>query len=147
MKKPETQESLESLEIIDSIISDEAKKKSYKILYELTMKRKTFKIVGFKKKKFYIEDKEMTTYVFCFITDYIPNVIFEAPMSLFTRSLFDMNNQIIENTNLSTLGSLSAKIAFEQKLEIQPFLIFCKIIDYNTKKKIETDAYVFEILN
>ena len=144
MKTPEKQE---SLEIIDVLISNEAKKKSYKVLYELVKKRKTFKIVGFKKKNIYINDKkEMTIYVFCFTTDYIPNVIFELPMNLFTRRLFDMNDHEIETTNLSTLGSLSAKIAFEQGFEIQPSLIPCKIIDYNEKKKIEVDAYVFKII-
>lgn len=144
MKTPEKQE---SLEIIDSLISNEAKKKSYKILYELVKKRKTFKIVGFKKKNFYVNNKEITGCVFCFTTDYIPTVIFELPVSLFTRRLFDMNDCEIENTNLFALGSLSAKIAFEQGLEIQPSLIPCKIIDYNEKKKIEVDAYVFEIQN
>lgn len=145
--KKEIVNTQESLEIIDLLISNEAKKKSYKILFELSMKRKTFKIVGFKKKNICVNNKEMTSYVFCFTTDYIPYVIFEAPMNLFTRRLFDMNNHEIENTNLSTLGSLSAKIAYEQGLEIQPSFISCKIMDYETKEEIETYQYIFEIQN
>ena len=144
MKKETTQE---SLDIINSIISNEAKQKSHDILYELSEKRKTFKIIGFKQKNFYVKDKEMTTYMFCFTTDYIPGVIFEAPMKLFTKKLFDIHNQTIQTTNLHILGSLSAKIAFEQGLEIRPILIACKILDHKEKAMIEVYTYTFKILD
>ena len=53
MKKETTQE---NLDIINSIISNEAKQKSHEILYELCEKRKTFKIIGFKQKNIYLDD-------------------------------------------------------------------------------------------
>ena len=144
MKKETTQE---SLEIIKLIISGEAKQKSYDILYELSEKRKTFKIVGFKENNIYLKDREISTYVFCFITDYIPGVVFEAPMKLFTNRLFDVNNQTIKNTNLGVLGSLSAKIAFEQGLEIRPSFIPCKILNHKEKAMMDVYAYTFKILD
>jgi hypothetical protein len=137
----------ESLDIINSIISNEAKQKSHDVLYELCEKKKTFKIVGFKSKIIYLKDKEVTTYVFCYKTDYIPGAVFESPMKLFTGRLFDTNNQTIQNTNLGILGSLSAKIAFEQELEIQPFFIACKIMDHDTKTMIDVYTYIFKILD
>ena len=144
MKRETTQE---SLDIINSIISNEAKQKSHDILYELCEKRKTFKIIGFKKKNFYIKDKELTTYMFCFTTDYIPDVVFEAPIKLFTNRLFDVNNQAINNTNLGILGSLSAKIAYLQGWEIQPSLIPCKIMNHKEKAMIDVYAFIFKILD
>ena len=144
MKRETTQE---SLDIINSIISNEAKQKSHDILYELCEKRKTFKIIGFKSKIIYLKDKEVTTYMFCFTTDYIPGVIFEAPVKLFTGRLFDGNNQTIQTTNLHTLGSLSAKLAFEQGLEIRPSLIACKIMNPKEKAMIDVYAFIFKILD
>ena len=144
MKRETTQE---SLDIINSIISNEAKQKSHDILYELCEKRKTFKIIGFKSKITYLKDKELTTYMFCFTTDYIPDVVFEAPVKLFTSRLFDTNNQTIQTTNLHTLGSLSAKIAFEQGLEIRPSLIACKIMNLKEKAMIDVYAFIFKILD
>lgn len=143
MKRETTQE---SLDIINSIISNEAKQKSHDILYELCEKRKTFKIIGFKKKNFYIKDQEMTTYMFCFTTDYLLGAIFEAPVKLFTNRLFDGNNQTIQTTNLGILGSLSAKIAFEQ-LEIRPSFIPCKIMNPKEKAMIDVYAFIFKILD
>lgn len=140
-------ETEESLDIVNLIISNEAKQKSHDVLYKLSEKRKTFKIVGFKSKIIYLKDKEMTTYVFCFTTDYIPDVIFEAPMKMFTGRLFDTNNQTIQTTNLGILGSLSAKIAFEQELEILPSLTACKIMNYKEKAMIDIYAYTFKILD
>lgn len=137
----------ESLDIINSIISNEAKQKSHDVLYELCEKRKTFKIVGFKSKIIYLKDKEVTTYVFCYKTDYIPGAVFESPMKLFTGRLFDTNNQTIQNTNLGILGSLSAKIAFEQELEIRPSLIACKVLDHKEKAMIDIYTYTFKILD
>ena len=144
MKRETTQE---SLDIINSIISNEAKQKSHNVLYELCEKRKTFKIVGFKSKIIYLKDKEITTYMFCFTTNYMPNIIFEAPMKLFTGRLFDTNNQVIQTTNLSVLGSLSAKIAFEQGLEIRPSFIPCKVLDHKEKAMIDVYTYTFKILD
>ena len=137
----------ESLDIVNSIISNEAKQKSHDVLYELCEKRKTFKIVGFKSKIIYIKDKEVTTYVFCYKTDYIPGAVFESPMKLFTGRLFDTNNQTIQTTNLCVLGSLSAKIAFEQELEIRPSLIACKVLDHKEKAMIDIYTYTFKILD
>ena len=144
MKRETTQE---SLDIINSIISKEAKQKSHDILCELCEKRKTFKIIGFKSKIIYLNDKELTTYMFCFTTDYLPGVVFEAPIKLFTNRLFDVNNQTINNTNLGILGSLSAKIAFEQQLEIRPSLIPCKIMNPKEKAMIDVYAFIFKILD
>ena len=137
----------ESLDIVNSIISNEAKQKSHDVLYELCEKRKTFKIVGFKSKIIYLKDKEVTTYVFCYRTDYIPGAVFESPMKLFTGRLFDTNNQTIQTTNLCVLGSLSAKIAFEQELEIRPSLIACKVLDHKEKAMIDIYTYTFKILD
>ena len=145
MKKETTEE--ESLDIINLIISNEAKQKSHQMLYELCEKRRTFKIVGFKSKIIYLKDKELTTYMFCFTTGYIPGVVFEAPIKLFTNRLFDDNNQIINSTNLGTLGSLSAKIAFEQQLEIRPSLMPCKIMNLKEKAMIDVYAFIFKILD
>ena len=144
MKRETTQE---SLDIINSIISNEAKQKSHDILYELCEKRKTFKIIELKSKITYLKDKELTTYMFCFTTDYIPDVVFEAPVKLFTSRLFDTNNQTIQTTNLHTLGSLSAKLAFEQQLEIQPSFIPCKIMNHKEKAMIDVYAFIFKILD
>ena len=137
----------ENLDIINSIISNEAKQKSHDILYELCEKRKTFKIIGFKQKNIYLKDKEITTCVFCFTTDYLPGVVCEAPIKLFTGRLFDTNNQTIQTTNLHTLGSLSAKIAFEQGLEIRPSLVPCKIMNHKEKAMIDVYAFIFKILD
>ena len=144
MKRETTQE---SLDIINSIISNEAKQKSHDILYELCEKRKTFKIIGFKQKNIYLKDKEITTCVFCFTTDYLPGVVFEAPIKLFTSRLFDTNNQTIQTTNLGILGSLSAKIAYLQGLEIRPSFIPCKIMNPKEKAMIDVYAFIFKILD
>ena len=144
MKKEATQE---NLDIINSIISNEAKQKSHEILYELCEKRRTFKIVGFKSKNIYLKDKEVTTHMFCFTTNYIPGVIFEAPVKLFTSRLFDTNNQTIQTTNLGILGSLSAKIAYLQELEIQPSFIPCKVLNHKEKTMMDVYAFIFKILD